>query len=317
MAPIQPTLLAWAARVFGAHAAKRVFAPLVADWRHEVRVASPRRRPAVSLRWSLAFVRVCAATAWRSAWSPAADTPVEWRVSLAMIGFATAGTAILLVPFARWLTRPGVAPFLIYVVPQALALALPFALLPAAVALGRAALDGSTGAARRRLAHVVAATAAVVVLHVGWIVPLANQEWRESMSGRRLSRGLPEHTLFELRAATPVPGVPPALVEREVRRRVLIAVAWPAALAVLGWRIGRCGLAGSVWAQAFWWGFAALMIAVVDGWRHVSRDLPTALAPVLWLAIAALFRPRQLTVAPPGPETRAPAPPRRYFFFGL
>jgi len=219
MTPPFAAILRAAAWLFGDDTSARVFAPFVADWDHEQRhAATSWRRGLIAARWTLALVTTAACMSWR-------HTSPGWRAARAMAGFFILGTVILIAPFFRHLPsgRPHVLQLIGFLTPQAVGLALPFALLPAAILLGT--------------------------------------------------------------AATP-----------ELQAKAAIALAWPIGLAILGWRIGRRRLGNSMWSMAAWWIFAAALIAVVDGWRHVARELPMALAPVLWLATSALLRPRDRDV---------------------
>lgn len=300
-------LVHWTARVFGRDAARRVFEPLVADWRHEwQQVETPDRR-GLAARWWLAFARACLATAWTTAWSPSADVPVAWPVIRAITGFGLAGTAVLMLPFVpQAATQPERAvPLLLLIVPQALGIALPFALLPGLMILGARAVGAGNRYPTRRAGALIAVAVVVTTAWVGWVVPAANQEWREWRAGSGVVRGLRELTLPELRQ---VRGVEAGAARQELRIRLGVAVTWPVALGVLGWRLGRRRGVESSWAMAGAWLAAAGTVAALDPLRFLGRDLPWLVLAPLWLLIAMML---------PSTESRDPRPGPRYFFFGL
>lgn len=278
-------------RVFGRPTTTRVFEPLLADWHADARIErTPRGRLAMSCRWSCALARAAASAAWHYGVRPDRH-PASAVASVGpVMAFSLVGTCILLLPFIRWWGRPGFGPLVVYVIPQALGLALPFALLPGAMSLGATASAGTSSTERRRLFALVALVVTTTAVNLAWVTPLANQAWRVEVAGHDVRPGVRELTLQQLRSGTPMAGITSAAADREVRTRLLLSLAWPVALATLGWRVGRRRRSAGTVSLVFWWVIASAMVGLVDGWRHVARELPLALAPVLWIAIALLFR---------------------------
>lgn len=291
MSLLESATLRWCAKVFGDDVTLRVFAPLLADWHSEARASrTPVARLMVSLRWTWAFARTTAGAAWHYGVRSDRGSASVMRALGSITVFGLAGTIVLLLPFMRWWWRPGFGPLVVYVIPQALGIALPFALLPGAMSLGATAAAGASSTERRRLVALVALVVATTAVNLAWVMPLANQAWRIEVAGHDVRPGVRELTLQQLWSGTPMAGITPAAAVREVRTRLLLSLAWPVALATLGWRIGRHRRSAGTVSLVFWWVFASAMVGVVDGWRHVVRELPLALTPVLWIAIALLFR---------------------------
>lgn len=277
----------WAARLFGDDIAARVFAPMAADWQHELHGrAAGVARHATHARWLAAIAWTCVGTAWHFGLrGNATREPV--RLAGTVLAFGAIGTISLLIPFARWAwERPDVAHLTPLLVPQALAMALPFTLVPAAMRLGATARPALSSAPSRRLATFVVATVIATSLAVGWVVPAANRAWRDGVAGRVLRPGLRELTAPELAFGN---AFERRDTHRELRTRVMIAWAWPPALAVLGWHIGRRRRSAGPLAMTVCWVLAGLVMGAVDESRHLARELPSALAPVVWLAGATVL----------------------------
>ena len=161
----------WAGRVFGDDICARVFAPLLADWAYEQRHAGTWwRRSLTASRWTLALVTTALCVAWRH------DAPA-WRATRTLGLFSAVGTVALIAPFSPHLASgpPHAMRLVGYLVPQAVALALPFAVLPVAMLLGAVATTVSAGFLRRRLRVLVAGIALMTMIDLAWVVPEANQ----------------------------------------------------------------------------------------------------------------------------------------------
>jgi hypothetical protein len=232
-----------------------------------------------------------------------ADRALRVHAAAALGAFSAAGALILLVPFLRYLDEPArSAALLAYLVPSSLGLTLSFALLPALMRCANLAPPASLARARLFAVGTTAACVIVVLALVGWLAPLANQAWRESIAGGGVPRGLRELTLPELWRYDGglAPWITADAATREVRTRLAVIFAWPTALAVLGWRLGRHRSAAGIGAMTLWWAVAALSVAAVDPARHVERLAPWVLAPLVWLLAAWAFAPRRRQVRLPG-----------------
>ena len=265
-----------------------------------------------ALRGLLAFgVATLSVGVSLSARGPADPTALR-RGGVALVGFASVGASLLLVPLAPWVTARGslflrTVPFLL---PSIAALSLPFALVPAAMALA-ADSRASTRWRHRAILGMVAMTTAICLSGLlGWIVPVSNQAWREAIAGRRVAidPGMDrrEMSVIELRAAAlgslaaqrdTWSGADAAL---ELLRRTAIATTWPLALVFLGWRLGRHRPSVSMARLVLWW---ALPFLIFVGLQPALQG-PTALdihsfvwtpefsAAAIWCAIALALRPR-------------------------
>ena len=176
-------ILHWAGRVFGDDVCARVFAPLVADWAHEQRHAATWwRRGLTAWRWTLALVTTVACVSWRH------DAP-GWRATRTLGLFSAFGTIALIAPFFQYLPGPPHAVRLVgYLTPQAVALALPFAVLPVAMIMGAVASPASAAGLRRRLCALAATVVLLTAMNLAWVVPEANQTFRETARAARESR---------------------------------------------------------------------------------------------------------------------------------
>lgn len=275
-------------RLFGDEVAVRVIAPLLADWNHDRHQAGPFRRLLLACQWSLALASTLARLCWR-------HTSPGWQAVRAMGLFSAAGTVLLMTPFVRHFpARPSDAMRLVsYLTPQAVALAVPFALLPVAMVLGAAATDERITRMRRQLAALTAAVMLMTATSLAWFVPEANQAFRESArapvraSARPLPRGVRELDVVDLWQAR---GVGSTAARQELRSRLSLGILWPLALACLGWRLGRRRVGMSRGALGAAWAGAALLVAAVDPLRAAGRDVPVTLMPCLWLLCATLIR---------------------------
>jgi hypothetical protein len=291
MTPPFAAILRAAAWLFGEDTSARVFAPLVADWDHEQRhAATSWRRGLIAARWTLALVTTAACMSWRHA-APG------WRAARALAGFSIVGTVILIAPFFRHLPsgRDPVLQLIGYLTPQAVALAVPLALLPAAILLGTAATPEAADRLRRRLRAVVAGIVLVTTINLAWVVPEANQAFRETsraaigVTTGSLPRGVRELRVADLWHAR---GVPPGAARGELHAKAAIAIAWPMALAFLGWRLGRHRQSAPGGALLFWWIVAAALVVVSEPARHTPylRESPYLAVATGWCLAALSLR---------------------------
>lgn len=157
-------LVQWAARTFGDEVATRVISPLVADWAKDLETAaSPSAHRTAWLRGAVAFARCTVSVGLRAARPQRADLPPLTRGVAVACGSLALGVGVLVTPYLPWWLDRGAAflPVLRHVVLIAVALALPFSLLPAALLLGSRAAGPATWRARAALTGAAVTTAAV------------------------------------------------------------------------------------------------------------------------------------------------------------
>lgn len=308
MTAVGERLLRLAYRLLDAEVVNRVLEPLVADWQYEQRCAATiSARRLVAVRWMAAVLWTVLMLSWRAG---AASASPGWRAVRAMTLSAAVGLPLLIAPFWSYLTFGSLsfARLTVYLIPQAIALAVPFSLLPGAMVLGASAMGQTVVRARRQLTVAIACGVLVTALGLNWVVPEANQAFRETyvaaagLTPGPLPRGTRELTIGELWHAT---GVGPREARRELRARSAIILGWPLTLGLLGWRCGRRWNHMSGWMMMGAWAGAALLVAAVDPLRYLGRDVPTALLPCVWLLVALAVRPR-LDVS--GPTRHIPSP---------
>lgn len=284
----------WAAICFGDDAAHRVFEPLVADWQREWAALPnglPRLRSwlsgGVALVITAALTFVEAAAPWRH------DADVRRPTTRIITAFAAVGILILMAPFLRYLHDPLRGTLLLALIaPSSLPLALAFALLPAAMYCGSAPAGVSRAFRRLYLVGLVCAVVALVLALVGWLSPIANQAWRETIVGRPLGRSIRELLLPELWRGDAFVEQGAQNLGAELRIRLVLVFAWPASLAIFGWRLGRRRRTAGAGAMTFWWAFAAVTIGTAASARHIGRDLPWLLMPFVWVLAASALSPR-------------------------
>jgi lipopolysaccharide export LptBFGC system permease protein LptF len=206
-------LRAVASRCCGALTMERVVDPLLADLQMEHALARGRGQ-----LWKGRWIRLVAVVALlkaitlcggRSLLSSGEGTKDEHRGMIRTLTFSTVAmgvvTVLLVGPF--WRTFQGAAPpphlgTLLYLIPQALSLAIPIGLTVGILSgfRGRALSVRST---RAVLTMALIASAAAFALLV-WVTPVANQAWREEMASGHgiapgsLAKGLNEMSLNDL-----------------------------------------------------------------------------------------------------------------------
>lgn len=306
-------ILRWTARLFGDDAATRVFEPLMADWQHAYAVApNATAKLSAFLQGLVALgMSVLTVAAHRSLSGPVDHGAIR-RGAAYVCGFAALGAALLILPFAPWI---GHRPHLFMLampslLPSLAAFSMPFALVPGAMAL--AASTRSTTAFRHRAMAGLAAilTAVSLAALLGWIVPAANQSWRETLSARRstsvTTKGLREMSMLELRTAAlgslaaQRDTWSDASAAQELLRRAAIVTTWPVALVCLGWRLGRHDSGTPAGRLIFWWVLPVSIHFGLQPTLHASASLdfmtfartPELTAAAIWFAMALALRPR-------------------------
>ena len=236
--------LALASRWFDEATVRRTFEPLIADWQREWQDASPSRRARVSLRGLAAFICAVIVSSPQIA-RTSAPSSVTNRVATRIAWFTLPTTALLMMPFVlriepRWLE--GVR--ILLIIPQALILAFPFAMIAAADAIR----CHEPVPPRIQRAIVVKLGIVAVLLMVcfhGWVVPAANQAWRVKTMPAGINapaRGVRELTTLELindpsrahAGDTTNEGGRAAVIRRELNNRAHLAIL-PAMLLWLRW----------------------------------------------------------------------------------
>ena len=290
------SLVGWCARVFGDDTAERVFAPLIADWAHEVNAhASATARALAHARWGAAFAL--------SATRIGATQLVRWRTSRGdahaagrTLAASVALGALMILSPVVWSLRgsreltPAVLALLLA---KACAIALPLALGTVAVSTRR------RGAVRR--STLLGLTAVAVVIQfgsVGWVQPaLARASDRE----RVCSLGIPPTpaTLALHALVRPALASKPLTLSDDARRHEManrIAwTVWPAAVAAFAWRLGPRTRRRRMAGVGLAWGVpAALLVTpelarwwLVEGGPFGRPSLLVTFMPTLSLLMVA------------------------------
>ena len=299
-------LLSVTARVFGDDLRTRVFAPLVADWQRDRDTATTTWRRALR---DLSGAGALAMTALHVGIRLGAPVGLPGRdltaigltfLACAAVGLAAGLAPFVLVPVVFGSPRDA---FLAMLAPAMMAVSLPVALLPTAVIIERRARGRWEVRAPRLAAAITLASMCVLVAHIGWVVPAANQQFRVrsagSLEGGRvdLPRGLKELTLPELiGVATPsdvYPVVTASSRREEAALRVTLVTVWPGIFALFGWRLARRRSRGAL-AIAAWWTLAvasALLVSFGASLGQGPYQLPGVLAmAATWLLAAFALR---------------------------
>ncbi len=206
-----------AARVFDPATLERLIDPAIADLQHE-HDAAIRRGLVWRGRWvhtagCIAVWKVMAASAATASthaitgWARADSCAMGRTIGYSLVTIAGVVALLIWWPLSRFAPRvppANVEWMVIYLVPQALGVAIPLGLM-------FGILSGLRGrVATRRVRRSVAALAIVcsiaTLVIVASTMPAANQAFRELMAGHRLTRGINEMTLGEL-ARTPAQNI--------------------------------------------------------------------------------------------------------------
>lgn len=233
-------VLRWlAVRLMNESRVERLFDAAVADLRFEMKramVAGGRLRIAgVALRGYLSLLALFATHVGEVTVSTLRVVGGDERRTLKKMAVVTAAvltvsTALLLLPPALGLTRSsGRYSLAVYLVPQALPLTIPIALL--AGILSVPLLPGMRTKAWVLIGTVAMSVGSFVVL--GWAMPYANQAFREAVAGRQLSKGPNEMTLPELNRAASHVESSAAFSKQPAQRRLDYHIRWALSFAPL------------------------------------------------------------------------------------
>lgn len=272
-----------------------IFEPLVADWQREAATAPRGRRRVCLVRGGAAFLMSFALVLPRVWLRPLPPRLVASIWSAAAL-FTMCGVLILFIPYLPFLSGAG-SHLLLYLLPSSLTVALPLALVPAAIVARR--FGRAQGFELRALvARLTLSAMFLLVLLLGWITPHANQAWREAVApdGAVALRGTRELTVPELLSAQP-PAERGLWRPRDwegMRRTALVertsVAAMPLTMGVLGLALAR--IRGRGWAAvmlASWVaaGFLWIPMFYMSGPVMSHGTLLTMASLVCWLSSEA------------------------------
>lgn len=274
-------LLAMASAWFDEATVSRVFEPLIADWQREHVTLSGVGRARSVLR-----VCGCFATTFVLSlpWQLKRALPERMVLSgwIATEAFAAAGVIALIYLFYGF-DGPAAG----YLLPAALGMALPLAIVPAAVIVSRIGGPVETRTMVLRLALMVMV---VLVPLLAWIMPATNQTWRvvQRPVHEVVLRGPREITLPELLSSRP----PTGLVDRyahewdRTRSNALLerssVLLMPLTMSLLGIAISRSAGRGWIVRAGIGWAIAGVI------WLTLN-DVSSPMAHPVLLSVAALF----------------------------
>lgn len=174
--------IAFASRWFDPETVHRVFEPLVADWQREWRDAPPVRRVAVSVRGLAAFIFSFVILTPRILRTSIPQT-TRWNVTIRIATFCLIIGGLLSIPLVQSIGKQSMEPLslpllILFALPTGLTLSLPFAM---AIAVDGIRRDRTLPAQVERAAALKLAVATFVVMTLanGFLIPAANQVWRE------------------------------------------------------------------------------------------------------------------------------------------
>lgn len=261
-----------ATRLLDPSTMERLIDPAIADLQHEhdeaVRRGLVWRGRCIRLAGYAGFWKVAVISAARHALherTTADDRAVGRTVVFSLVA-VTALTAVLVWPAFSTFHSPdnGTTVLLVlYLVPSALAIALPLGLV-FGILLGLRDRASTTRVNWTIAALGIGCSAAAFII-VAWLIPAGNQAFRELAAGRRILRGLNELTLGELASANPTrvmrmisEGVTTRRLAWEFHFRVALAFA-PLVLGLFS--LGVASVKGKAYGR-FAVGLAALTISV-------------------------------------------------------
>ena len=305
-------LRALAQRICSASAMERLIDPAIADLQHEYDEARRRgglwrgRRILIAgyiAVWKVAAIGVCRA-ANRSLRDRSSRDGVAIGRAIRSAGLATTAIVGLMIwaPLRQALLSGAegrVTLLVVYLIPQALSVAMPLGFMFGALY----GLKGRVPTQRSRLIILglaVAVSLAAIVLD-GWLLPAANQAYRELIAGRQIVRGMNELTLVQLASTNTF----------QFHFRIALAVA-PLGLGLLSLAIatatrGRLGvvpLGVTTAATAFAY-YAAVFYAREAAYRYHVAVLAAWSPDLVVLAVALLLR--QVRLKPDTAEARTTA----------
>jgi hypothetical protein len=310
--------LAFASRWFDPHTVSTVFEPLIADWHREWRDAGTARRRLISVRWSLAFISAILVSSPRMIVLTPAPEGTTRRVLARIVIFTGIVTMLLILPFKSSFQRVPAwqySALLLSLVPQGMSIAFPLAMTWVADGIRR---NRTATPAERVVAVRVGVSAMIVMIaFMGWVVPDANQWFREAVSARygyRPARAIRETRTPDLIMEAALVGHPergqwagtrPEMARGELSKRAFFA-ALPALLLWTQWSAARAGRRR--WYS--WRGWCATIVVTVvlfEFLTYAGRMSPAGSIVGVWLPALGLLAWGLLLRGSPG--GREPAPP--------
>jgi hypothetical protein len=316
MRPPGSRALSFASRWFDPATTHRTFEPLIADWQREWIEAPTARRLWIRCRGFASFVVAVIASTPAIAGQRAPKTLTDQIARRITIAVAI-GSLVLMLPFLR-----GDGPLwfrvivFVAVIPQALTIVFPFAMVSAVDAIRR--FDGlAPHTARATVSKLAMVSCLFVFVCHGWVMPAANQLYRkvtleQSLDGATRSRyfrgspaqerplrGVRELTNSELIMRLSPTSLEPGtnefarvtLARREISNRATIALL---PILVLWRRWRALDLPTGRWFSANHWSLATLAMAFSfaflrfsDRFVEESWHLPVGSGPWITLALLA------------------------------
>jgi len=300
--------LAFASRWFDETMVRSTFEPLIADWQREWQDAMPSRRAWTSARGLVAFICAVIVSSPRIALTPA-PTSVTDRVAISMTRFLAVASLLALVPYVLDMQSEGwCTVLLLFMVPSAITAVFPFSMIGAADAIRRHQ-PLPPHVERALVAKLAALAVLFMIVFGGWVVPLANQVFRNGIAphgppapgARELTtlQLLTEPTLLAEHEPFTGDADRATRIQRELNNRAVLTVT-PIFLLWLRWRkIGT--------VRARWWSplpsslaailsFVVFMTAFFSGWwlEHRWRLSPGIgfWLPIVTLAVWGAARER-------------------------
>lgn len=283
-------VLRWiASRVMDAQTLERVFDAAVADvWFEHARAvaAPPLWRWWILARGYVGVVKLLVIHPLGATLDVLTALDDDDRRALVRLARVIAGvlvtitTLLVLPPAMKWVQN-GDASLVAYLIPHALPLSVPIALLAGVAAIRRC------GRGSRAWISITALLLSVASFGIlGWVMPNANQAFRVAVAGRHLPKGINELTLPELRsamttgdtAATLTAGRPDRL-PLLYHQRLMIAVA-PLMFAILGLSLVGRGYVWRIWLSVL----ATTAYAALTLWApDIQAGAAVAPAVAAWL----------------------------------
>ena len=247
--------LAFASRWFDDVTVHRTFEPLIADWQRQWQDAPPARRRGFNIRAWLAFVCAVLISSPEIVRAPVPST-VRRRVVTRIALFVAVSSGVLMLGSLSSFSWDGPPrPFFVLLLPATITVAFPFAMALAVDAI-RQQNAMPLQVARAAALKLALLSIVFMIAFGGWVVPTANQMWREKSvkSGMLRSayphavanRGVRELTTAELMfepspamAHEPFSGNADreTRAQRELNNRAVLTVL-PLLLIWLRWRAG-------------------------------------------------------------------------------
>ena len=236
--------LAFASRWFDPQTVARVFDPLVADWQREWIDAPRSRRSIVHVKGLVSFcvaIVVSSPVMLRTRVPKSLTDQVARRIAIA----TGLGMTVLTLPFVQDIEPWEQTLLILFVIPQSMTLAFPFAVVSAVDTIRNFA-GVEPHVARGTAAKLAVVAVLFTFVMQGWVVPAANQAWRKGTfhPPSEPARAPRELSTFELLASpalatTHEPGTNEFYRARSIRHELINRAAFAVLPVVLLWRRWR------------------------------------------------------------------------------